>query len=73
MSCSRYRSYLIRIWREDGNAEPSWRLTLTSLGDNRQQGFVSLDRLVIFMKEEIAAIVSSELGIIEDTKKECTE
>lgn len=47
---SDYRSYLLRIWRE----EERWFFSLESVsGDRRRRGFPSLDALTTFLEEQM--------------------
>jgi hypothetical protein len=67
---SKYHSYLLRIWREGSSVRPSWRFTLTSLGDDRQRGFATLEKLVDFVRAQMDEIVASEWDINEEPRKE---
>ena len=51
-----YVSYLLRMWQDSGDEEPSpskgaaWRATLQSPGTGERVGFSSLDDLFDFLK-----------------------
>lgn len=46
-----YRSYLLRLWREEQAGEP-WRASLQSVATGERQGFASLDGLFDFIRRE---------------------
>lgn len=47
---SDYRSYLLRIWRE----EERWFFSLEAVsGDRRRRGFLSLEALTTFLEEQM--------------------
>jgi hypothetical protein len=56
---SGYRAYLLRCWQEAGagpDGEPAWRFALVQAGDERHgRGFASLEALVAYLREELAA------------------
>ena len=54
----KYHSYLIRLWREDGEGKSDWRFMLVNLIEGRQWGFANLDRLLAFLKEQVDALSS---------------
>jgi hypothetical protein len=64
------RSYLLRMWCEDSRARSGWRFTLTGLGDDRQRGFATLDKLADYLQAQMAEIVASEVDAPEETRKE---
>lgn len=63
-----YRSYLLRVWQEGSG----WRFTLTSLGDDQQRGFASLEKLVDFVQSQMAEIVAAEMDLNEERRNEST-
>jgi len=63
---TKYRSYLLRVWHEGSG----WRFTLTSLSDDRQRGFASLEKLGDFVQAQMAEIVASELNTNEEKRKD---
>jgi hypothetical protein len=51
---SRYQSYLLRFWYEEGG-EGRWLFSLEpATGEGRRQGFASLEAVVDFIEERIA-------------------
>ena len=50
----RYRSYLLRLWQEEGGNPPLWRASLESPGSGERRGFASLAALFDFLENEIA-------------------
>lgn len=49
-----YRSYLLRLWREDQASEP-WRASLQSAATGERQGFANLDTLFDYIRREAAS------------------
>jgi len=48
-----YRSYLLRLWREE-QAPGAWRASLESVITGERRGFASLDALFDFLRDQIA-------------------
>jgi hypothetical protein len=63
-----YRSYLLRVWQEGSG----WRFTMTNLGDDRQRGFASLEKLIDFVHEQMAEIAASESHAHEEQRRGTT-
>ena len=53
-----YRSYLLRLWREDGGQQP-WRASLESAITGERRGFASLDALFRFLRQQTGTFSSS--------------
>jgi len=49
-----YRSYLLRLWREDRDGETAWRASLESPETPERIYFASLDELVSYLRERTA-------------------
>lgn len=49
-----YRSYLLRLWREEQAGEP-WRASLQSVATGERQGFASLDDLFGYIRSQVKA------------------
>lgn len=56
----RYRSYLVRLWRE-APGEP-WRCHLHSVGTGQERRFATLARLFEFLEAEASGDASSHGG-----------
>ena len=46
-----YKSYLLRLWRIDGEAGELWRASLESPITGERRGFASLHELFVFLEE----------------------
>jgi hypothetical protein len=57
----RYRSFLIRFWQEGDEGETGWRFVLVDLIEGAQWGFVSLDELFAFLRDQVDALVPDNL------------
>jgi hypothetical protein len=58
-----YRSYLLRLWREDGGQPPwrqPWRASLESAVTGDCRGFASLDALFRFLRQQTGASSNSD-------------
>ena len=55
----KYHSYLLRLWQESDEKKSNWRLVLINLARNEERGFVSLEHLVAFLKEQMDEIAIS--------------
>lgn len=49
-----YHSYLIRIWEADTNEHPTLRASLERPGCRKRLGFLSLDELIEFIREDVS-------------------
>lgn len=54
-----YISYLLRIWRSNGD-ETAWRASLQNPHTGERIGFAGIDELCIFLRQQIGALSSSE-------------
>jgi hypothetical protein len=45
---SDYRSYLLRLWRADGDGEPVWRASLEDAVSGERRGFATVEALAPF-------------------------
>ncbi|MBN1993074.1 MAG: hypothetical protein JW953_10250 [Anaerolineae bacterium] len=68
MAEPKYHSYLIRLWQESAGEKSSWRFVLVNLTRNEQRGFASLERLVTFLKEQMAEISASDQPHSDEAK-----
>ena len=50
---TRYLSYLLRLWQDNGDDRPIWRASLQSSLREERQGFASLDELFAFLRRQI--------------------
>ena len=50
-----YLSYLLRLWRENGE-KTGWRASLESSHTGERKGFASLDDLFDFLRGQIGAV-----------------
>jgi hypothetical protein len=50
--CTGYRSYLLRLWQEEGGQQ-LWRASLQSTETGERRGFASLDALLGFLREQV--------------------
>ena len=48
---SDYVSYLLRLWREGGEQEATWRASLESARTGELRGFANLDEMFDFLRE----------------------
>jgi hypothetical protein len=49
----RYRAYLLRLWRADGDdGRPVWRASLEDARTGERRGFADLARLLTFLEEQ---------------------
>lgn len=46
---SRYRAFLLRLWKADNGGQPVWRLSLEEAGRRRRRRFHSLEELDAFL------------------------
>jgi hypothetical protein len=46
-----YQSYLLRLWRADGDDEPIWRAALEDTLSGERYGFATVEALVGFLRE----------------------
>lgn len=53
-TASAYYSYLLRLWREDGNNKNIWRASLESVQTREQHNFATLDELIAFLHRLLA-------------------
>ena len=47
-----YISYLLRLWRADGEGEAKWRASLESPHTGERRNFTSLDALFAFLRKQ---------------------
>ena len=50
---TRYLSYLLRLWQDNGDDKPIWRASLQSSPTEKRQGFASLDELFAFLRQQV--------------------
>lgn len=50
---SDYRSYLLRLWRADGDKEPVWRASLEDAVSGERRGFASVEALAAFLLQSV--------------------
>ena len=51
----KYRSYLLRLWVEDGNGKGVWRISLENPFSGKRRGFARLKDLCIYLEEKVHA------------------
>ena len=51
-----YMSYLLRLWRDDGEGATGWRASLESSLTGKRQVFASLDELFDFLRRQTGAM-----------------
>lgn len=64
-----YISYLLRIWRANGNGEVVWRASLESPHTGERIGFANLDELFFFLRQQTDEGSNSEVGREENGKE----
>jgi hypothetical protein len=50
-----YLSYLLRLWRNDGELKTAWRASLDSSLTGKRRSFASLDDLLAFLRRQTGA------------------
>ena len=50
-----YYSGLLRLWREDGKDQTSWRASLESSLTGTRHAFASLEELFLFLRRQVGA------------------
>ena len=48
-----YLSYLLRLWRADGEEGATWRASLENPQTGERRGFAGLDAMVAFLRQQI--------------------
>lgn len=48
-----YLSYLLRLWRAPGGAGQPWRASLQDTLSGERQGFVDLEALTVYLRDQI--------------------
>jgi hypothetical protein len=67
-----YLSYLLRLWRVNGEAEPQnmgkavWRASLESTRTRQRRGFANLDALFDFLQQQIGTTGDKNESEIEE-------
>ena len=64
-----YISYLLRVWRANGNGEIAWRASLESPHTGERTGFANLDELFVFLRQQIDEGQNLEAGREENGKE----
>jgi hypothetical protein len=64
-----YLSYLLRLWRMQGDAA-AWRGSLESPHTGERRGFGSLDELFSFLREQTSAMSDNKCGDSEEVQDE---
>lgn len=52
---SDYYSCLLRLWREDGQYQASWRASLESSLTGTHHAFAGLEELFVFLRRQVGA------------------
>jgi hypothetical protein len=52
---SDYYSGLLRLWREDGKDQASWRASLESSLTGTRHAFLSLEELFLFLRRQVVS------------------
>jgi hypothetical protein len=50
---SRYRAYMLRLWRVEDGAETPWRASLQNVRTGQRLGFAGLDEAIAHLREEV--------------------
>ena len=45
-----YLAYLLRLWREESDGQPTWRASLELPGPGKRRAFASLEALFAFLE-----------------------
>lgn len=61
----RYLSYLLRLWRENGDNRPQWRASLEWPRTGQRQSFTTLAGLFAFLEHETTLDSLNELPVEE--------
>jgi len=64
-----YISYLLRVWRANGNGEVTWRASLESPHTGERLGFANLDELFSFLRQQTDEGTNSAAGGEENGKE----
>jgi hypothetical protein len=62
-----YLSFLLRLWRMQGQGADSWRVSVASPGNGERHGFSSLDEFFAFLRRQTGA--RSSTGDREDRRQ----
>ncbi len=65
----KYHSYLIRLWQEDNQ---TWRFVLLDLIKGQQRGFVDMEQLLLFLKDQVDALCC-DLALYGDKAQQCVD
>lgn len=57
---SGYISYLLRVWRAQGEGETVWRASLESPHTGERKGFASLNKLFAFLRQQTGVVSDLE-------------
>jgi hypothetical protein len=57
-----YLSYLLRLWRVEGDRQAVWRASLKSASTGARVGFASLEELFDYLRVETGSVRSTEEG-----------
>lgn len=57
---SGYISYLLRVWRAQGEGKTVWRASLESPHTGEQKGFASLNKLFAFLRQQTGVVSDLE-------------
>jgi hypothetical protein len=64
-----YLSYLLRLWRMQGEAA-AWRCSVENPHTGERLGFGSLDELFAFLREQTSAMSDNKCGDSEEVQDE---
>jgi hypothetical protein len=70
LSMSRYDAYLLRVWRSDHGDEARWAGRLEHLPDGAYQRFVTLEELLIALRQLLAGERAAAAGAVTPAARE---
>lgn len=63
-----YFSFMLRMWRENGEGEAAWRASLESPHTGESMGFASLEELFTFLRQQAGvAPTRMTIEVVEQT------
>jgi hypothetical protein len=65
-----YFSYLLRIWKENGVSEPTWRISLENPASGKRTGFSNLQKLMNYLEQQISIHDGNRAALDQHTNSE---
>jgi len=56
----KYQSYLLRLWVEDTNGKPVWRISLEDPFSGERRGFASRRDLCAYLEEKMVTSIENQ-------------